>query len=84
MPNFDESFKKEEAKLQAQLRRICSSKGEELYPSKSAEIFAELGLLFQAKSPDKFSLIQSAALFNAAIVRQPSNKKFHGHLQNLC
>ena len=84
MPKMEESFKKEEAELQAQLRSLCNGSGQELYPDQSAKIFDKLGLLYQAKSLDKISLIQSAALFNAAIVRQRFHQEFRDHLQDLC
>ena len=80
----EESFKNAEAELQCLLQEICNFKGEELYPSKSAEILDKIGLLYQTKSRDKISLIQSAALYNAAIVRQPNNQEFRNHLQSLC
>ena len=47
-------------------------------------ILNEFGLLYKTKSPDKISLIQSASLFNAAIVRQPLKQKFQDDLHQLC
>ena len=79
-----ESLKDAEKNLQDQLRQMCDSNGRETNPQASAAIFDKLGLLYRQKSPDKISLIQSAALFSAAIVRQPSNQKFRDHLQELC
>ena len=78
------SFEQQETELQQQLQQICSRRGRELNPTKSAEIFNKLGLLYKTKSPDKISLIQSAALLNAAIIRQPDNQKFQDNLLDHC
>ena len=51
----------------------CDRTGKETQPKKAAEIFHELGKLYRTRSPDKLSLIKSVGLFNAAIVRNPSN-----------
>ena len=79
-----DSFKQQETELQQQLKQVCSERGRELNRTKSAEIFNKLGLLYKTKSPDKISLIQSAALLNAAIIRQPDNQKFQRDLSDLC
>ena len=79
-----ESLEEKENLLSQKLRSCCDSQGREMSPQKSANIFNELGLLYKSKSPDKISLIQSAALLNAAITRQPSNKKFQQDLKHLC
>ena len=79
-----DSYEKEEIVLQQQLKRLCSKRGRELDLTKSAEIFNKLGLLYKTRSPDKISLIQSSALLNAAIVRQPGNQKFQDDLHDLC
>ena len=79
-----ESFEKAETKLQKQLMQLCDCYGREIYPKQAAFIFNELGLLYKTKSPDKISLIQTAALLNAAIVRQPDNQKFQDDLDQLC
>jgi len=78
------SFEKAETELQKQLTKLCDRNGRETNPRQSAFLFNELGLLYKSKSPDKISLIQSAALLNAAIVRQPDNYKFQEDLQELC
>ena len=51
----------------------CDVTGKETQPNKAAEIFHELGKIYRTRSPDKLSLIKSVGLFNAAIVRNPSN-----------
>ena len=70
------SFEQKELLLSEKLRRLCNGKGEELFPEQSAYIFYEMGLIYKLKSPNKISLLQSAALLNAAIVRQPLDQKF--------
>ena len=78
------SFELQETELQQQLQEVCSKRGRELDLTKSAEIFNKLGLLYKTRSPDKIRLIQSSALLNAAIVRQPDNPKFQDDLHDLC
>ena len=51
----------------------CDDTGKETQPKKAAEIIHELGKIYRRRSPDKLSLIKSVGLFNAAIVRNPSN-----------
>ena len=52
----------------------CDVTGKETQPKKAAEIIFELGKIYRTQSPDKLSLIKSVGLFNAAIVRNPSNR----------
>jgi len=78
------SFEEKEDLLSQKLQNLCDTKGKENSPQESATIFNELGLLYKTRSPDKISLIQSAALFNAAIVRQPTNQLYQENLQQLC
>ena len=77
-------FEEKDNKLSQKLRMFCDSEGKEIFPAKAGHVFNELGLLYRTKSPDKISLIQSAALLNAAIVRQPLNKKYRKDLEDLC
>ncbi|CAK8679856.1 unnamed protein product [Clavelina lepadiformis] len=70
--------------LARQLRTVCDDEGKETDTIKSASIFNEMGSLYSMKSPDKISLIRSAALLNAAVIRQPSNKKYEKDLKKLC
>ena len=79
-----DDFKTAETKLQKQLLQLCDKKGRETNIHQSAFVLEKLGLLYQTKSPNKISLIQSAALLNAAIVRQPTNQKFQHDLRELC
>ena len=78
------SFEAAEIELQLQLKRVCGSDGKERDVTKSAVILNKFGLLYQIKCPDKVSLIRSAALLNAAIVRQPANEMFQQNLHQLC
>ena len=53
--------------------KYCDGTGKETQPKKAAEIMHKLGKICKNRSPDKLSLIKSVGLFNAAIVRNPSN-----------
>ena len=66
-------MKKEENELVTELKKLCDYHGREIDPSKTAELLHRLGLIYWKRSPDKLSLMQAAALFNAAIVRKPAN-----------
>jgi len=68
--SFDLTFREKEDLLAQKLRNCCDSKGTEISSQfqESASIFNELGLIYKLESPDKISLIQSAALFNAALL----------------
>ena len=85
----------EELKIVDQLKLYCkekqgnllqkSPKFQETLPQESAKLFHQLGIVYRNKSPDMMSLIKSAALMNAAIVRQPINsKKIKADLTELC
>jgi len=62
-----------EAEYAKKLRQICDGNGKETKPELSAEFLHKIGQIYRGKSPDKLSLIQSAALLNAAILRKPAN-----------
>ena len=65
---------KEEFKLAQRLKNLyCDASGTETDPKKAAEIVHEIGVIYRKRSPDKIALLKSAGLFNAAIVRNPSN-----------
>ena len=53
-------------------------------PKKFAEIFHQMARLYQKLSPDMLSLIRSAALYNAALVRSPGNVLIIEDLKNIC
>ena len=70
----DDKNLEEELRLAQQIKdSCCDESGKETKPAKSAEIFHQIGRIYRKRSPDKISLIKSAGLFNAAIVRIPSN-----------
>ena len=63
----------------------CDESGKETNPAKAAEILHQIGLIYRQRSPDKISLIKSAGLFNAAIVRNPPNvSQIKSDLSELC
>ena len=64
----------EEFRLAQRLRNLCcDASGAETDPVKTGEIIHQIGLIYRKRSPDKIALLKSAGLFNAAIVRNPSN-----------
>ena len=75
------------------LQSLCyaTAPRKEKNTNESAKIFYELGMIYRHESPNKLSLIRSAALFNAAIVRKTTytdqvTKSLHelcNHIQNL-
>ena len=74
-----------EHQLARQLKDQCDDSGKEIDPSTSATIIQELGLIYRQRSPDKFSLIKSAGLLNAAIIRKPLNvSEIKEDLADLC
>ena len=77
-----------EKELAAKLRRLCKnhgSKWKETHPKQSAKVIHQLALHYRKYSPDKFSLVRSAGLLNAAIVRKPDNvDNVAQDLQHLC
>jgi len=77
---------KEEFRLAEQMKSsYCDETGKETNPRKTAEILHQIGLIYKRRSPDKISLIKSAGLLNAAIVRNPSNvSQIKSDLSDLC
>ena len=63
----------EEFRVGQKLKEICDENGKETDPATAAKLLHRLGQIHRMRSPDKISLIQSVGLFNAAIVRNPSN-----------
>ena len=65
--------------------RFCDASGKEKNVEKAAEIIHQIGLIYRRPSLDKISLIQSAGLFNAAILRNPpSVSQIKSDLSELC
>ena len=64
----------EEFKLALKLKNFCcDASGTETDSEKTAEIIHQIGVIYRKRSPNKIALLKSAGLFNAAIVRNPSN-----------
>ena len=82
--NLDTDSEKYEQSLAEKLRKICDKDGKELNPAKSAPILHELGRIYHEKGkkgPDKIAMIQSAAIYNAAILRSSKNEKLKQNIQ---
>ena len=77
-----------EKQLANQLKQICNHNGQEIDPAKSIPILHQLGKIYYLKGkqgPDLVCLIQSAALYNAAIARSTKNaEEIEKDLQQLC
>ena len=64
----------EEFRLAQRLKILCcDASGTETDKKKAAEVIHQIGVIYRKRSPDKIALLKSAGLFNAAIVRNPSN-----------
>ena len=79
-------LRKNEFTLAQQMKeKYCDVRGKETNPEKAAEILHRIGLTYRKRSPDKISLIKSAGLLNAAIVRNPPNvSQIKSDLSELC
>ena len=78
-----------EKRLVKQLKHVCDNKGRETDTSKSAPILHQIGKVYHLRgkcSGDFISLIQSASLYNAAIVRSLDNQReiIEKDLKQLC
>ena len=85
---FGKYFQNAENRLINQLKQVCDKKGKEINVAKSKRILHQLGKVYFAKSqqePGLISLIQSAALYNAAIARSTNNAhEIENDLNQLC
>ena len=64
----------EEFRLAEQMQNLrCDVSDTETKSAKAAEFIHEIGVIYRKRSPDKIALLKSTGLFNAAIVRNPSN-----------
>jgi len=71
--------------LEQQLKSLCDENGKERNVKQSAKIIHELGRVYRQRSPEKISLIRSAVLLNAAVVREPENRdEVETDLRELC
>jgi len=74
-----------ETNLAFELKSSCDVYGKETNIQASALLLHKLGQVYQKRSLDMFSLIRSATLYNAALVRNPPNKQVvENNLQFLC
>ena len=82
--HLDTDSEKNEQNLAEKLRKICDQSGKELNLAKSAPILHELRRVYHDKGQkghDKISMIQSAALYNAATLRSQHNEKLEQTIQ---
>ena len=81
----NKGFEQETILAQQMKDTCCDESGKETDPEKTGEILHQIGLIYRRRSPDKISLIKSAGLLNAAIVRNPSNvSQIRFDLSELC
>ena len=77
-----------EKELVEKLKLVCNKNGKETNPTKSADILHQLGRVYHKRGKqdgDKMVCwIQSAALFNAALIRTKNVSKIKQDLQHLC
>ena len=74
-----------ENELANKLKQLYNDIGKETDPQASALLLHKLGRVYHKRSPDMFSLIRSAVLYNAALVRNPINKEIIADdLKQLC
>ena len=73
-----------EVELAKQIRNSSNPAGSETKLNISTPLLQKLGLVYINKTPDKIALTQSAALLNAALVRQPNNNEIREDLSSLC
>ena len=79
-----DTLQKQEDDLANKLKQICDKDGNEEAPQESAKIFYKLSEIY-FKRNTMVSLIRSATLLNAAIIRKPSNmQKIKNRLRKLC
>ena len=85
MSDVEERYEDEFRFAQQMKDTCCDESGKETNPAKAAEILHQIGLIYRQRSPDKISLIKSAGLLNAAIVRNPPNvSQIKSDLSELC
>ena len=96
--DLNTSISNNELDLAKELKSLCelykdkTDRWKEKEPQESAKIFHQLGILYknkcldhgQASLPNKRKYIQSAALLNCALDRQPLSKEIGEDLQKLC
>jgi len=85
MENVEKDLE-EEMKLAKDMKEnYCDKHGKEKNPAEAAGIIHKIGLIYRKRSPNKIALVKSAGLFNAAILRNPSNiSQIKYDLSELC
>ena len=73
-----------EIALANEIRTTCDKNGVERNPEKSAQSLQKLAEIYRAKSPDRLAIIQSVALMNIALTRQPQNESIKARLSEIC
>ena len=85
---LENDFGKTEKRLVNQLKHVCNQKGQEINVKESKQILHQLGKVYYLKNqhePDLIGLIQSTALYNAAIARSTNNEQeIENDLNQLC
>ena len=85
MSDVEERYEDEFRFAQQMKDTCCDESGKETNPARAAEILHQIGLIYRQRSPGKISLIKSAGLLNAAIVRNPPNVlQINSDLSELC
>ena len=81
-------IEEKEQRLVEQLKQVCDENGREINTFKSAPVLHQMGKVYYLRGKrdsDPICLIQSAGLYNAAIVRSPNNQqKIKQDLKQLC
>ena len=81
-------IKQLEQRLIQKLKQICDENGREVDQSKSASVLHQLGKVYHLRGKrdsDPICLIQSAGLYNAALVRSPNSQhEIKRDLKQLC
>ena len=84
----ENDFHDVENRLVYQLKQVCDQKGREVDVAKSERILHQLGKVYSLRGQqgsDLLNLIQSAALYNAAIARSTNNaQEIESDLSQLC
>ena len=79
------SLTEKEGELAHQLKQICDKDGREINLRKSSFLLHQMAKEYQSLSPDMFSLVRSATLYNAAIQRSPDlTTEIEQDLTQLC
>ena len=82
---MEKEFQEEFTLAKEMKKNHCNKLGKETDIAATGKIIHQIGKLYRKQSPDKLSLIKSAGLYNAAIVRKPTNvSQIRSDLFELC